>query len=113
MSERKPSLLVADILLSARRIQNYVGEMSFEEFELDDKTIDAVVRNFEIIGEASNRLPSDFKEENSQVDWTRIRGFRNRIVHDYLGVDVSIVWNIIESYLPKLISDLSKLDIDD
>jgi uncharacterized protein with HEPN domain len=53
----------------------------------DDKTIDAVVRNFEIIGEAANRIDSDFRIMNSEIEWNRIRGFRNRIVHDYFGID--------------------------
>ncbi len=99
-----------DILDAARKIQRYADGMSLEEFEADEKTIDAVVRNFEIVGEASSRLPTDFKEANPNVDWVRIRGFRNRIVHDYLGIDTSIVWNIIRNYLPKLIEDLSNLE---
>ena len=75
----------------------------------DDKTIDAVVRNFEIIGEAANRIDSDFRDQNPEIEWKRIRGFRNRIVHDYFGIDYEIVWNIIESYLDELIEWLEKL----
>jgi uncharacterized protein with HEPN domain len=58
------------------------------------KTIDAVIRNFEIIGEAANRLPEIFKDQHPDIDWHRIRGFRNRIVHDYMGIDYEIVWEI-------------------
>jgi len=64
----------------------------------------------EIIGEAANRLPNDFKEKNSNIDWDRIRGFRNRIVHDYFGIDYSIVWKIIQNYLPELETELTDLD---
>jgi uncharacterized protein with HEPN domain len=64
--------------------------MSFDEFTNDEKTVDAVVRNFEVIGEASNRLPEDFKAANTNIDWARIKGFRNRIVHDYFGIDRSL-----------------------
>lgn len=63
MSKREPHLLVADILDSARKILEYMNDSTFEEFSKDSKTMDAVIRNFEIIGEASNRLPSDFKDE--------------------------------------------------
>ncbi len=70
----------------------------------DDKTIDAVVRNFEIIGEAANRIDVDFKQEHPSIDWKRIRGFRNRIVHDYFGIDYGIVWSIIENDLSDLIA---------
>ena len=83
--------------------------MSFEKFAKDDKTIDAVVRNFEIIGEASNRLPEEFKSSHGSIDWVRIKGFRNRIVHDYFGIDHSIVWHIIQNFLPKLINEIRVL----
>ena len=112
MSKREPKLLVSDILESAQKILDYTAGQSFEDFTEDSKTVDAVIRNFEIIGEAANRLPADFKNEHSKIDWQRIRGFRNRIVHDYFGIDYSIVWQIKESYLPGLISDLSKVKFD-
>lgn len=87
MSKREPSLLVEDIIESANKILSYTENLSFEEFTIDSKTIDAVIRNFEIIGEAANRLSDDFKGKHEGVDWHRIRGFRNRIVHHYFGID--------------------------
>lgn len=65
--------------------------------------MDAVVRNFEIIGEASNRIDSDFRDRNPEVEWQRIRGFRNRIIHEYFGIDYEIVWEIVETYLDEMI----------
>ncbi len=56
--------------------------------------IDAVIRNFEVIGEAANKLPDEFKDAHPEINWHRIRGFRNRIVHDYFGVDLAILWKI-------------------
>ena len=109
MSSRSPELLIEDILESARKIQRYTAGMTLEQFVSDEKTVDAVVRNFEIIGEASSRLPEDFRDSRSTIDWPRIRGFRNRIVHDYFGVDHSIVWNIIENFLPILIEEITVL----
>lgn len=111
MSDRSSKLLIEDILESANKIQRYTTGMSFEQFTVDEKTVDAVARNFEIIGEAANRLPDDFKAQHSKIDWNRIRGFRNRIVHDYFGIDYSIVWNIIENYLPELEIEISKLKL--
>ena len=73
------------------------------------KSIDAVIRNFEIIGEAANRLPDSFKEIYSEIDWHRIRGFRNRIVHDYMGIDFEIVWEIRNHYLKEFISSLERI----
>lgn len=109
MSKRGPSLLIEDIIESASKILVYTENLSFEQFTEDSKTIDAVIRNFEIIGEAANRLPENFKDQHPAVDWHRIREFRNRIVHDYFGIDYSIVWEIKESFLPTLISNLKLL----
>ena len=94
MSKRIPQLLINDMLESCNKILQYTADMTFEDFANDSKTIDAVIRNFEIIGEAANRLPEDFKDSFTQIDWYRIRGFRNRIVHDYMGIDFGIVWEI-------------------
>ena len=109
MSKREPSLLVEDIIDSAVKILDYTQNLSFEEFTKDGKTIDAVIRNFEIVGEAANRLPEAFKDKHPNIDWHRIRGFRNRIVHDYFGIDYAIVWEIKETFLPTLIATLKSL----
>lgn len=76
--------------------------MSSKEFFEDDKTLDAVIRNFEIIGEAANRMPEEIRVNFNDVNWHRIRGFRNRIVHDYMGIDYAIVWEIIVNDLEEL-----------
>lgn len=103
MSKRDNLLLLEDMLLAAKKIVTYTKGLDFDTFLEDDKTIDAVIRNFEIIGEAANRVESDFKIENPEIEWRRIKGFRNRIVHEYFGIDYEIVWNIIEDYLSELI----------
>jgi uncharacterized protein with HEPN domain len=109
MSKRTPDLLLEDILDSARKIQKFTKGMSFEAFLDDERTSDAVIRNFEVIGEASNRLPDEFKSNITEINWVRIRGFRNRIVHDYFGIDHSIVWKIVQSYIPELIKSINKV----
>ncbi|MEA3425872.1 MAG: DUF86 domain-containing protein [Bacteroidota bacterium] len=109
MSKRSAKLLIEDIIESGRKILKYTSGLSFEQFIADEKTVDAVVRNFEIIGEAANRLPEDFKDANSSIDWFRIRGFRNRIVHAYFGIDYNIVWHIKETYLPDLLLQLESI----
>ena len=75
----------------------------------DSRTVDAVVRNFKIVGKAANRLSEEFKDQHTTIDWHRIQGFRNRIVHDYFGIDYSIVWQIKENFLTHLIAQI--LDI--
>jgi uncharacterized protein with HEPN domain len=106
MSKREPKLLLDDIISSIEKIESYTAGFTYDSFIEDSKTIDAVIRNFEIIGEAANRLPEDFKDANEQVNWFRIRGFRNRIVHDYMGIDFLIVWTIIEKDLNQLADEI-------
>ena len=109
MSKREPNLLIGDILDSAHKILYYTKDLSFDEFVNNSLVIDAVIRNFEIIGEAANRLPEEFKEKYPSIDWHRLRGFRNRIVHDYMGIDFSIVWQIKELFLPNIIKELDQV----
>ena len=109
MSKRHTGLLIEDILDSADKILSYTSNLNFEEFTNNSMVVDAVIRNFEIIGEAANRLPEDFKENYSDIDLHRIRGFRNRIVHNYFGIDYSIVWLIKEEFLPDMIFELKKI----
>jgi uncharacterized protein with HEPN domain len=109
MSKRDPKLLLLDILGSIEKIKSYTESHTFDTFIEDSKTLDAVIRNFEIIGEAANRLPEDFKDSHEGINWFRIRGFRNRIVHDYMGIDFQIVWTIIDKDLDKLETDISQI----
>jgi uncharacterized protein with HEPN domain len=109
MSRRDTQLLIEDILEAANRILTYTRDLSFEDFTADQKTVDAVARNFEIIGEAASRLPEEFKSKHPDINWIRITGLRNRIIHEYFGVDYSLVWKIKLDYIPHLISALEKI----
>ena len=109
MSKRSSNVLLLDMKEAAEKILKYTKGLSFEDFLTDDKTIDAVVRNFEIIGEASLRIDEDFRLENPQIEWKKLRGFRNRIVHDYFGIDYEIVWSILSEDLEELIFQLDQL----
>ena len=109
MSKRDITLLLGDMLQSAQKIQRYTKDLDFTSFVSDDKTKDAVVRNFEIIGEAANRIDNNFRAEHQNIEWNRIRGFRNRIVHNYFGIDYEIVWEIIDTYLDDLIVKLNNM----
>ena len=83
--------------------------MTYVEFVGNEIIIDAVIRNFEVIGEAANRLPEEFKDKYKEIDWYRIRGFRNRIVHDYAGIDYEIVWRIKETFLPDMLNKIKSI----
>lgn len=102
MSKRDLKLLLQDIQECVQRIQEYTEGYTFEDFENDRKTVDAVIRNFEIIGEASSKIDKDFKTKNPHLSWTDMKNLRNRMIHDYTGVDYEIVWEIISNYLEAL-----------
>jgi len=106
MSKRSPGLLVEDILESIEKIERYTEGMTQNSFQNDEKTADAVVRNLEIIGEAAGRLPEDFINRHSEIEWIKIVGLRNRIVHEYFGVDLQIIWQIIKKDLPAFKNSL-------
>ncbi|NDV14415.1 DUF86 domain-containing protein [Muricauda sp. TY007] len=107
MSKRDNNLLIGDMIESAQKIVLYTKDMGFNDFENDSMTVDAVIRNFEIIGEAANRLDEEYKTNNPDIEWDHLRGFRNRIVHEYFGIDLEIVWQIIEDDLPNLLDALN------
>jgi uncharacterized protein with HEPN domain len=107
MSKRKPDLLIQDIIESAQKILEYTNGLTYDDFKSDSMRVDAVIRNFEIIGEAANRLPEEFKDKIPGIDWHKIRGFRNRVAHDYMGINYFIVWQIKEEFLPEMINILS------
>jgi uncharacterized protein with HEPN domain len=90
------------ILDAITQIQNYLHEKSFEEFITNKMLQDAVVRQLEIVGEASRNLAEDFRRLHPTVPWSQIAGMRNRMAHDYLNVDMEIVWDIVMHDLPIL-----------
>jgi uncharacterized protein with HEPN domain len=102
MSKRDHRILVEDVLLAIEKISRFTAGMDQQAFLSDEKTIDAVARNLEIIGEAVRQLPDDFKNANPEISWSQIGGMRNRIVHEYFGLDLEIIWQVIQHDLPEL-----------
>ena len=109
MSKRDNILLLEDMCEAAQKILKYTHGLDRDQFFRDEKTGDAVVRNFEIIGEAANRLEDEFKNINTQIEWSKLRGFRNRLIHDYFGIDYDIVWAIIKTDIAELIHQLNRI----
>jgi uncharacterized protein with HEPN domain len=94
--------MLRDILEAIRRIGDYSRGMVYDQFVDDTRTQDAVIRNLEIIGEAAKKIPDDVKAQLEQIPWRRIAGTRDRLIHDYFGVNLEIVWIIIQDELPAL-----------
>lgn len=99
--ERDPILYLEDILLSMERVQEYIVGLDFQQFKWDYKTVDAVIRNFEIIGEATKNLSTEIKEKYPLIPWEEMYRLRNRISHEYFGIDYEIIWDIATRHLPK------------
>lgn len=104
MSKRSYELYLLDIKDSGNAILEYVKDLDFKSFLKDRKTYMAVIKEFEIIGEAVSKLPKDLKKKYKNIRWQDIKDFRNILTHEYFGVDLEIVWKVIKEDLPELMS---------
>ncbi len=109
MSERNDLLIIKDMIEMIEKIESFTFNMSLAEFRKDAKSIDAVYLNILQIGELANRLSEDFKDNHTDIDWFRIRGFRNKIAHEYKSLDVDLTYEIIRNQLSGLKIFLEKL----
>jgi len=107
----KPSDIdfIEDILICLEKIKKYISGLSFDEFLKDYKTQDAVIRNIEIIGEASKKISSDLKDKYPNIPWKMIAGTRDRLIHGYFGVNIDIVWEIVTIDMPVLEQEVKKI----
>ena len=98
-----------DILAAITKIRRYMTGFSKEAFASDDRTVDAVVRNLEVIGEAVKQLPPALRAREPGVDWQKIAGLRDILIHQYFGIDTDILWDVVQSKLPTLEGAVSRL----
>ena len=103
------SVYLDDILKSISKIEEYIDDYSFEQFVEDKKTVDAVLRNLEIIGEAVKKVPENVKSLWNNIEWRKISGLRDILIHACFEVDFEIVWDIIQSKLPGLKSKIKEI----
>jgi uncharacterized protein with HEPN domain len=109
MSKRDFKILLEDIEDAINNIEKYTAGMDYKDFVKDRKTIDAVVRNLEIIGEASNRIPNPIKNRYNKIEWNKVVSVRNRIIHEYFGVDYEIIWEIVTKNLGDLKDKIAQI----
>jgi uncharacterized protein with HEPN domain len=102
-------LYLDDIIEAVRRIKEFTADMDFEDFKADIKTQDAVVRNLEIIGEASGRLPEKVHLAAPEIEWRKIVGIRNILAHEYFGISLPIIWDIVQNKLEELSNTCSRI----
>lgn len=109
MPPRDWKMRIRDILDSIEAVRQYTAGLDYETFSDDRKSVDAVVRNMTIIGEAANNVPVDLMNAHPEIPWKLLRDFRNVVVHVYFGVNTNIVWDTVQNNLPPLVSLLQKL----
>lgn len=99
---RDYKIFLQDVLEAIANVAEFVGAMTRNEFEADKKTVHAVVRDLEVIGEAIKSVPAEVRGRHPQVPWQRIAGLRDILIHHYFEIDIDIVWDIIQNKLPEL-----------
>lgn len=112
-SSRDWSFRIKDILHAIDKIERYTENMTAVGFKKNEQAIDAVIRNFEIIGEASNGIPLAIQQSHPHIPWRQMISLRNFLIHEYFGVDVSTVWQTARIHLPKLKQQLLELKLND
>lgn len=109
MSSRQWDFRIEDILKAIDKIELYINKMTLAQFKKNELVIDAVVRNLEIIGEASKNVPVAIRRAYPEIPWKQINGMRNILIHEYFGVDSKTVWHTVKEHLPILKQQLLKL----
>jgi uncharacterized protein with HEPN domain len=93
---------IADILVCFQETQDFTRDLDFEAFAKDRKTVNAVVRSLEVMGEAAKRIPGELRDQFPGIPWKRMTGMRDKLIHEYSGVDLEIIWGVITEELPPL-----------
>lgn len=106
---RDPRLYIDDILEAIKKIEKYAKGLTFEELKENDLVIDGVVRNLEIIGEAAKNIPASVKQKYPDIEWKKISGLRDILAHEYFGVDLEVVWNIVTEKIPVLKKNIMRI----
>ena len=99
---REYKLYLRDILEAQERIREYTKKMTYEEFAQSKITVDAVVRNLEVIGEAARKLPPEIKKKSPEIEWRKIVAMRNVLTHEYFGVNTKIVWDVVQNKIDQI-----------
>ena len=107
--KRDYKLFLQDIIDAMESIELFLGNMTLNELSNDDKSSSAIIRKFEIVGEATKNLPENLKEEHPEIPWKSMAGMRDRLIHAYFGIDYKLVWEAIKIEIPHLKPQLKEI----
>lgn len=108
-SRKDHKLYLLDIIDACERISSYTKGKTEKEFAEDQKTVDAVIRNIEVIGEAASKVPQEVRKRIPDVPWNEVVAMRNKVIHEYFDVNIPIVWKTVKNDIPKLKKAISKV----
>ena len=106
---REYRLFLDDMLKACDKVMRFTRGLSLEQFQADEKTFDAVMRDLEIIGEAAKHIPDEMRRQHPGIHWREISGFRDIVAHEYFGLDMEVVWDVITRQVPTLHNQLKRL----
>jgi uncharacterized protein with HEPN domain len=107
--KREAGDYIADIIDAIDKANKFIGNMSFEEFMLDDKTVFAVIRALEIVGEAAKNIPWELREKYPEIPWKDMTGMRDKLIHEYHGARLDLVWETLKEEIPPLKPEFEKI----
>lgn len=112
MSDRQYLDYIYDILDSIEKIESFTSNMDYAAFAADDKTVYAVVRALEVIGEAAKKIPDEARKQYPDIPWQKMAGARDKLIHEYFGINIKVVWKTVQESLPPLKPAIAKMIAD-
>ena len=112
MKDRELRDYIRDLIEACEDILSFTKGMSYSDFAADKKTVNAVIRSLEVIGEATKKLPVSLRDNYADVPWKQMAGMRDKLIHEYFGIDIQMVWQVIEKHIPDVLASIKEITID-
>ena len=112
MKDRDLRDYINDLIEACEDILSFTKGMSYSDFASDRKTVNAVIRSLEVIGGATKNLPASFRDNYPDIPWKQMAGMRDKLIHEYFGVDIQMVWQVIECHIPNILPLLKEINVN-